>query len=251
MISSTLGRLARTPAGSVAYDWLDLSFEISRRLGRQNAAYDAQTAKVIERVVKPGGVCIDVGAHKGEILKEIVKRAPDEPHIAFEPLPYFAEMLREKFPGLRHFEACATDETGKSAFNFVENDPGYSGLKRRVYDRPDPIVTELEVDLLRIDDVVDPDRRVSFLKIDVEGAELSVLRGAEETIRRDRPLVIFEAGRKSSGVYGVTAGDFFDFFEGAGMGLYTPLRWLAGKRPFRRAEYTASWSRDYYFVAYA
>ena len=37
-------------------------------------------------------------------------------------------------------------------------------------------------------------RRVSFLKVDVEGAELQVVRGAQHLLRRDRPVCLIEVG---------------------------------------------------------
>jgi hypothetical protein len=50
----------------------------------------------------------------------------------------------------------------------------------------------IQVDVARLDDVLDESSRPRLIKVDVEGAELAVLRGAAETIGRARPLVVFE-----------------------------------------------------------
>jgi hypothetical protein len=48
-------------------------------------------------------------------------------------------------------------------------------------------------EVLRVDDVVPPDRTVSVLQLDVEGFEEQALDGAMDTIRRCRPLIILES----------------------------------------------------------
>jgi FkbM family methyltransferase len=249
MLKNLARQMARSDTARKVYRRLDLHFNLSGRLDWRNAAYDDQTAEIIRLVMHPDEVAIDVGAHSGLILREIMRYAPDSPHLAFEPIPAFADTIAAAYPSVRLFRACASDTRGTATFNHVENAPGYSGLRRRVYDRPDPVVTEMTVETVRIDDVVDPARRVCFIEIDVEGAELTVLRGAIETLRRDHPVVVFEAGEKSSGCYGVGPNDFYDLFESLGMRLNTQLRWLHGRPALDRAAYARSWMHDYNFVA--
>jgi hypothetical protein len=52
---------------------------------------------------------------------------------------------------------------------------------------------------------------VDFIKIDVEGAELGVLRGAKETIKRCRPAVQMEIMEKQCNLFGYTPQDLYDF----------------------------------------
>jgi FkbM family methyltransferase len=53
-------------------------------------------------------------------------------------------------------------------------------------------VRKIEVPLVRLDDVLGPDADVDFVKIDVEGHEMSVLRGGAEMLRRCRPAILIE-----------------------------------------------------------
>ena len=137
--------------------------------------------------------CIDVGAHGGAVLREIVRCAPSGTHIAFEPLPAQASALRCAFPAVDVREIAVSDENGTASFVHVRSNPEMSGLRERDY--PGPQQTErMTVRTCRLDDAL-PDGYVpALVKIDVEGAELRVLRGAIETLRRYRPSVIFEHG---------------------------------------------------------
>lgn len=47
--------------------------------------------------------------------------------------------------------------------------------------------TNIAVDVAAIDDIVDPEDKITFIKMDVEGAELESLKGAKRTIQRDYP----------------------------------------------------------------
>jgi Methyltransferase FkbM domain len=54
--------------------------------------------------------------------------------------------------------------------------------------------TEITVRVERLDGALPPDYVPALVKIDVEGTEAEVLRGAIETLRRHRPVVVFEHG---------------------------------------------------------
>jgi FkbM family methyltransferase len=56
-------------------------------------------------------------------------------------------------------------------------------------------------------------RPVSFIKVDCQGYDLKVMKGAKKTIEKYRPVVIFEWEEEMSQVFGDTLEDVFDFFE--------------------------------------
>lgn len=219
----------------------------------QNAGYDEETAQVMKRVLRPDSCCIDVGAHEGIILKDMVRLAPAGIHFAFEPLPHLANQLRNRFANVRVHEAAVSDQAGAAMFIHVENDPGYSGLRERIYDRPDPVLREISVNVVRLDDVIPVEVSIGFIKIDIEGAEYHALLGAEQTIQRGRPVIVFEAGAKSTGQYGVTPVELFRLLtEQFGYHLSTMCRWLAGVTPYSETEFCFNWSNgpDFFFLAY-
>ena len=212
-----------------------------------NARYDRQMIRVMRRVLRPDSLCVDVGAHDGATLEPMFALAPKARHYAFEALPHLAAQVRAKFPEANVHDCALSDTSGNATFVHVENDPGYSGLRRRIYDRPDPITSEITVRVARLDDVIPANERVAFLKIDVEGAEYHVLRGAVETIRRGRPVIVFEAGEGSTGQYGVTSRDMYRLItETLDYDVSTMVRWLHGARPITADEF---WRSDFYFIA--
>jgi FkbM family methyltransferase len=162
-----------------------------------------QLAALLEELLEPGSVCLDVGAHEGTVLREMVRCAPNARHVAWEPLPEFARHLRRRFPSIDVRQAALSDRAGKREFAHVLDEPGWSGFK----ERPTPDgsrVKTINVRCERLDDALPAGVRPVLIKVDVEGAEEEVLRGATDTLRRHRPIVVFEHGVGSAEHYGTT-----------------------------------------------
>jgi len=155
--------------------------------------------------------CIDVGAHRGSILAEMLRVAPAGRHLAFEPIPHLADLLRRDFPSVEVRQSALADHAGYSEFaHFRSHAEGWSGLRfRPLPTGEEPDVETIEVRLETLDEVVDPAYRPAVIKIDVEGAELQVLRGARGTLARHRPVIIFEHGSGSAETYGTSPADVF------------------------------------------
>ena len=136
---------------------------------------------------------------------------------------------------------------------YVENAPAYSGLRERIYDRPDPVLKPITVNVVPLDDVIPQDQDVAFIKLDIEGGEFHALLGTACTIRRCRPVIVFEAGLKSTGQYGVGPEEVYRLItEQFGYRLSTMQRWLASQSPYSRTEFYQNWHNgpDFYFIAY-
>lgn len=146
---------------------------------------------LMEEVLGPDSDCLDVGAHAGSVLREMIRIAPRGRHVAWEPLPEFAARLREAYPGVEVRQAALSDESGESEFAHVLGDPGWSGLVAR----PTPTggrVETITVRTERLDDALSVGVEPAFVKIDVEGAEYNALLGASELITRSHPTIVSE-----------------------------------------------------------
>lgn len=223
-----------------------------------NSLYDLQTEAIMERVLDRRSTCIDIGCHEGAILDAMLRIAPRGIHYAFEPLPHLFAALAGKYShhaNVRLFEVALSDAPGKATFQHVVTNPAYSGLQRRQYPRHDEEIVEIPVTLARLDDLVPADAPVRLIKIDVEGAELQVLRGATALLRRCRPWVVFEHGRGAADFYGTSPGQVFDLLADCGLRISVMGDWLEsgdakvlGREAFCEQFETC---RNYYFLAHA
>jgi len=181
----------------------------------KNIYYDRLTLKILDKVVKSDSNCIDIGCHKGEIMEEILKRSPGGTHLAFEPIPFLFQQLKEKFQdnNVQVFDIALSKSIGETTFNYVVNAPAYSGIKQRQYNVKEPKIEKLTVKLEMLDHVLPKGYKPDFIKLDVEGAEFDVLKGAEQTLKKHSPVIIFEFGLGASDHYDVDPSEFFNFLN--------------------------------------
>lgn len=221
----------------------------------KNQQYDQQTQQVLRRVCGPTTNCVDIGCHKGEVLELMLKYAPQGQHFGFEPIPVLYQDLVRHFAqyGNCHFYQIGLSDTpGEASFNYVVSNPAYSGFLKRKYDKPHEEDTSIRVRKARLDQTLPADARIGLIKIDVEGAELEVLRGATYILRRDQPVIIFEHGLGASDYYGTRPEQVFDLLREVGLHVSTMARWLAHKPAFTEQEFAQQFDKalNYYFIAY-
>lgn len=219
----------------------------------KNLEYDRLTGVILKKVLQPHSNCVDVGCHKGEILTEILKLAPQGEHHAFEPIPQFYKPLKADFPSVNIYPYALATSAGKSDFKFVENAPAYSGIKERDYAVKNPKIQTLTVELRRLDEVLTQNTKINLIKIDVEGAELGVLQGAEKTIAQNKPVIIFEFGKGASDKYGTEPHMIYDLLNGHHhLKINTLKNFVKNKPALKSAEFEKLYeaNEEYYFIAY-
>jgi hypothetical protein len=128
-----------------------------------------------------------------------------------------------------------------------------SGLQRRDDTGAGDRVERLQVRTERLDTVVARDRRVDFIKVDVEGAESLVFEGARECLARNRPVVVFEHGEPSRASYGAGPERVFDLLAECGLAVSLLDEYLRGGGTLTRDALTEQVDRglNFYFVAHS
>lgn len=191
--------------------------------------------------------CLDIGAHTGLVLSTFVELAPEGRHIAYEPIPAMAEVLRRDFPGVDIRQAAVSDQRGEASFQVHRELPTRSSLRSVGYDSAE--TEEITVPVHRLDDDLPEDFAPALVKIDVEGAEHLALRGGLELLRRHRPLVFFEHQDHTARHYDTGAEEIFrTFTEDAGMRVFD----MDGRGPYTEAGFRdviARGSRWNFFAA--
>lgn len=147
---------------------------------------------VWNRILTRDMTVFDVGANIGYTAAFFAKCCPEGLVVAFEPSPRcraYLEHVARIFPNVRVVAAAVGDRIGEVQFDEREN------LDRSRIDRKGSLVVSLvTIDSYCIQTGLKPD----FLKVDAEGADAQVLRGAVETLRHHTRYVMFEALEKSS-----------------------------------------------------
>lgn len=180
--------------------------------------------------------CVDVGSYRGHVIEQMARLAPKGHHLAFEPIPWCATALRGRFPNVEVRDAVVDAKS----------------RELRIGEGADP----LSVSVVSLDDAVDG-ARVDFLRIDVEDAELRVFQGATETLRRWRPVVVFEHCReqydvgtteelgaresaRNEGIYDLLVDDLdYRIFDLEGAGPLDREEFRAGYASMRRFHFLA------------
>lgn len=187
--------------------------------------------QVIRRHVGRSDVVCDIGANKGSFVYWLSRWCRDGRVIAFEPQPALAANLAADCRALHlrnvKVEARAVYSRSGTQDLFVPAGHGPSAsLNSTVIDRDNCEV--VSVSLTSLDDYFTSGERVTLLKIDVEGAELEVLKGAERILREQSPLLVFECENRH--LETGTVYDVFSYLEGFGYrgsficrGRLTPL----------------------------
>lgn len=193
-------------------------------------AEPARIEQVVRRILGESSNCIDIGCHLGSMLNLIVTLAPKGRHMAFEAMPQKAKWLKRKFPEVDVRAMALSDRAGDVTFYQNVKKTGFSGL--RPHADPGDRLAELVVPCERLDAVVPEQQRVDFIKLDVEGAELLVLRGGEKLLRQQRPSILFECTTSGLTQFDVTPRDMYRYLtEGLPYRVYLLKSWLNGDAP--------------------
>ena len=172
--------------------------------------YEPETVQLLAKFVKEGDYCIDAGAHIGYVTILMAHRVgPSGLVTAFEPVPQNFKALQENvnmnaLGNVDLFDGALSDHDGTlplmiSANQYLSWTPSATGY---AVDRDN---VTIEARAVSLDTFLSrTGRKPSLVKIDVEGAELSVLEGAMQTLRSVRPILFVEihghdtpAGRQS------------------------------------------------------
>jgi FkbM family methyltransferase len=189
--------------------------------GREGLTWAEERFLARNKAQLQGGVLLDVGANNGAYSRLLHKLAPTARIIAFEPHPStFAVLngLMADLPSVSVINQAVSDKSGRLMlydFRFSDGSTQASLTENAVRLYSDEIV-EHSVDCNTIDGFMAESgiARIDFLKIDTEGHDLAVLKGARNALRnRNIRMIQFEFIPANIAT-GATMHGFFEVLEG-------------------------------------
>jgi FkbM family methyltransferase len=191
------------------------------------------TRRIIEKIIGPGKVFVDVGANIGVHTLAAARRMQGNGKIyAFEPFPRTKALL-EKSIWLNGFSEIV-EVHQKAITNQEKNLKLYlgktSGHHSLYHEASDSLSSQkyINVESTRLDKAILTEKQIDLIKIDVEGAELQVLESSKEFILTNPHIaIIAEFSIHHLKKSGITTGDWLQHFFDLGF-LYRAINSLDG-----------------------
>lgn len=148
---------------------------------------------LLDKWIKPGDWVLDIGANVGHYslrLSELVGKSGRV--LVFEPVPSTVDLLasnisRAAYQNLSIFNVAVSNKTDLLGMVVPENYPDSKYYRAHISNDTTSLnILSISIDSLNIS------HPVKLAKIDVEGHEISVLRGMESLLKRDFPILIVE-----------------------------------------------------------
>jgi FkbM family methyltransferase len=194
-------------------------------------SFESEESRFLMRFLKPGMMVLDVGAHHGYYTLLSSKAVgPEGTVIAFEPSPRERTRLREH----TQLNRCANVSIEPMALGICNQEVDFflvQGAEDYCNSLRPPVVdaatTRITTAVTTLDDFLSREdrRRVDFIKLDVEGAELGVLRGAPRLLAtKPRPVLLVEVYDIRTAAWGYAACEIVSLLGGMGYRWYRLLK---------------------------
>jgi FkbM family methyltransferase len=207
---------------------LRLGNELSRSIFVEGC-FEPNEFAFLNRMLRPGMCFLDIGAHEGAYAVFAARRVGAAGHVyAFEPSRrefrhLSMNVANNDLACVESFQCALGDLNGSAPLHVARSThSGHNTLGRFVWDGVELDHSE-DVALRTLDSIVGERRlpHIDALKMDVEGSELRVLRGAADVLREMRPVVLFEASNRSLSAQGSALVNLIDVFRSADYAIYS------------------------------
>lgn len=159
-------------------------------------AYGFYEKAVLELIPKLNGLYVDVGANIGNHSVYFAKYLSSSGVVAIEPHPEYCKIIKknaEQNSGdvkVVHSACSDKPSTGYLVNKHAESAPNNCG-NYQLFLEPQEDPEQFEIPVQRLDDIIAQDE-VGFIKIDVEGGEFEVLKGARSILTEYHPWLLIE-----------------------------------------------------------
>jgi len=167
--------------------------------------HDQYALPIILEHIKSGDTVIDVGAFIGDHTIAYINKVGKDGHVyAFEPNKIAFDCLKHNCPSAAAFNVGLSDKEEFLSYELAPN-AGAGRIKES---------GQVKIQTMCLDSLAIKD--VSFIKIDVEGFEMNVLKGAQETISKFKPSMWIEINETALAANNCSAEEIENYLSGIG-----------------------------------
>lgn len=186
--------------------------------------YEPEETQMIKNIVKEGMTVLDIGANIGYfsiLMANLV--GPNGKVYSFEPNPKMFQRLQKNLEintnlsvQIKINQVAIGEKEGKA--NFFCPPHGFEGLGGLQDTNRISIDNVINVDVITLDKFMKDNnvQKLDFIKLDVEGGEFGVLKGAEDTLNKYHPIILFEGEEENTAAYNYRVFQLLNYLENLG-----------------------------------
>ncbi len=161
--------------------------------------WEKHYTELVKKLVKKGDVFVDIGANFGyySVLGGFLTGSTGKVY-SFEPSPRPFELLEMSMKANGYlkpqskniFKLGVSDKVGTTTFSYKEGDFGGGSMFIPDARKAKEQFTDVTIKMDSLDNILSEEKQIDFVKIDAEGAEVSVIKGMQELIKRSPNIKI-------------------------------------------------------------
>lgn len=206
-------------------------------------SYQTSVLSTIRALARPGDIVFDVGGHHG-LMALVASRAVGASGsvITFEPNPAAREQLRHHIKlnnaaNVTVVPAVLSERTGSVPFYVQTGLVTWNSSIVREFVDPRHEIESIAVESMTLDGFVEESGQTpTLIKIDTEGSDFAVLRGADRTLRKSHPFLVMEFNPKAAERTNTKISEIVDYLRSLSYTLWVPQRDVLGYYRFSRRE---------------
>jgi len=166
-------------------------------LGKKLARFLKKDLPSVAHLVQDGDTIIDIGANVGAFTQIVLDELPNCKAYLFEPVPKYYSFCRNKFSKNKNITVenyALSDENGPGVIYADKTNLGWNTL---IKEKTTKNMVPIDIKKITFDEYWgNKSGKISLMKIDVEGAEFSVLKGMKKTLKKldKKPHLLLEVG---------------------------------------------------------
>jgi FkbM family methyltransferase len=173
-------------------------------------------------------IVLDIGANIGLVSLSIISSFPSAKIFAFEPAPFQCELLKKTISANQLSNQIFVAKTalgyqkGLSRFS-THIGIDASGLDGFIDTKAGGIVNQITVEVEALDNwwIANDSPHINLIKIDTEGSELLILKGAQQVLQTCKPIIFIEIAPEHLKHYSYSVNDIIAWFKNIGYVLET------------------------------